>query len=87
MRILLAMPLLLATAACGVDNDPQNDQVTLQYNEEQIQNTAEDVGNTAEGIGAAIANEAEETAAKIQNTDVDVNVNTNDGDEPAANQQ
>ena len=87
MRILLAMPALLAIAACDVDNDAQNDQVTVQYNEQQIENTAEDVGNTAQGIGAAIANEAEETAAKLQNTDVDVNVDTNDGAEPAANQQ
>ena len=87
MRILLAMPVLLAIAACDVDNDAQNDQVTVQYNEQQIENTAEDVGNTAQGIGSAIANEAEETAAKLQNTDVDVNVDTNDGAEPAANQQ
>ena len=76
MRILLAVPLLL-TAACGVDHDTTNDQVTIQYNEQQIENAAEDVGNTAEGIGGAIANEAQETADKLQNTDVDVDVNTN----------
>lgn len=79
MRILIALPLL-ALAACNVENDPQNDQVTLQYNEEQAANVAEDVGNTAEGIGGAIANEAEEAAAKIQNTDVDVDVDTNTAD-------
>ena len=76
MRILLAIPLL-AVAACNVENDANNDQVTIQYNEEQAQNVAEDVGNTAQDIGAAIGNEAEETAAKLQNTDVDVDVNTN----------
>lgn len=86
MRIFLAIPLL-ALSACGVDHDTANDQVTLQYNEEEIQQTAEDAGNTAEGIGAAIANEAEDAAAKIQNTDVDVNVNTGDGGNPPANQQ
>ena len=85
MRILLAIPLLFV-AGCGVEHDTTNDQVTVQYNEQEIQQTAEDAGNTAEGIGSAIANEAEETAAKIRNTDVDVNVNTNGGDQPA-NQQ
>ena len=75
MRIMLCLPLLFVAAGCNVENDPQNDQVTIGYNEEQAQNVAEDVGNTAENIGGAIANEAEETADKIQNTDVDVNTN------------
>ncbi len=69
MRILLLVPLVL-TAACNVNNDPQNDQVTVQYNEEDIRNTAEDVGNTAENIGAAIANEAERTADKVDNSSI-----------------
>ena len=86
MRIFLAIPLL-ALSACGVDHDTANDQVTVQYNEQEIQQTAEDAGNTAEGIGSAIANEAEEAAAKIQNTDVDVNVNTSGDGNPPANQQ
>ncbi|HET9458918.1 MAG TPA: hypothetical protein VFO51_02930 [Sphingomicrobium sp.] len=79
MRILFAVPLL-ALAACNVENDPANDQVTIQYNEEQAQNVAEDVGNTAQGIGQAIANEADETVDKLQNTDVDVDVDTNTAD-------
>ena len=86
MRILFTVPLFFA-AACGVDHDTANDQVTVQYNEQEIQQTAEDAGNTAEGIGSAIANEAEDAAAKIQNTDVDVNVESNDGGNPPANQQ
>lgn len=86
MRMLLATPLLLV-AACGVEHDTANDQVTVQYNEQEIQQTAEDAGNTAEGIGAAIANEAEDAAAKIQNTDVDVDVNTSGGGDASANRQ
>lgn len=85
MRILLAIPLL-ALGACQVENDPQNDKVTIQYNEEEAANVAEDVGNTAENIGAAIANEAKDAGDKIQNTDVDVNVNTSGGD-ASANRQ
>lgn len=86
MRILIAFPLLLV-AACDVDRDAANDTTTIELNEAEAQNIAEDVGNTAEGIGSAIANEAEETAAKIQNTDVDVDVNTGGGGDPPANQQ
>ena len=55
MRILLAIPLLLASA-CNVSTDANNDSMTIQYNEE----AAEDVGNAAENIGTAIGNEAED---------------------------
>ena len=73
MRILLAVPLLLLSAACNVDNDEANNQVVLNYDEEAAENAAEDVGNVAEDIG----NEAEDVVNTLQNTDVDVNVSTN----------
>ena len=79
MRILFALPLLLV-AACDVDRDAANDTTTIELNEAEAQNIAEDVGNTAENIGGAIANEAEDAAEKIQNTDVDVDVDTNTAD-------
>jgi len=79
MRILFAVPLLLA-GACDVDRDAANDTTTLEINETEAQGIAEDVGNTAENIGDAIANEADEAADKIQNTDVDVDVDTNAAD-------
>lgn len=89
MRILMAAPLLLL-GACNVDRDAGNDTTTISFNEEVAANTLEDVGNTAENIGGAIANEAEQTAAKVENevgdVDVDVNVTRNDGDEHS-NQQ
>lgn len=86
MRIFLAIPLL-ALSACDVDRDAANDTTTIELNEAEAQNIAEDVGNTAQDIGGAIANEAEDAAAKIQNTDVDVNVNTSGGSDQPANQQ
>lgn len=80
MRILMAAPLLLL-AACNVDRDAGNDTTTVSFNEEVAANTLEDVGNTAENIGGAIANEAEQTAAKVENkvgdVDVDVDVSRN----------
>jgi len=80
MRILIALPLLVAAAACDVDRDAANDTTTIELNEAEAQNIAEDVGNTAENIGGAIANEAEDAAAKIRNPDVDVDVDTNAAD-------
>ena len=84
MRILLAAPLMLL-GACNVDRDAGNDTTTVSFNEEVAANTLEDVGQTAENIGGAIANEAEQTAAKVENkvgdVDVDVNVTRNGGDE------
>ena len=89
MRILIAAPLLLL-GACNVDRDAGNDTTTVSFNEEVAANTLEDVGQTAENIGGAIANEAEQTAAKVENkvgdVDVDVNVTRNGGDEHSNHQ-
>ena len=82
MRILFAVPLLLL-GACQVTKD--DNSTTLSFNEDVAANAAEDVGSAAENLGGAIANEADETAAKVQNkvgdVDVDVNVTRKDGDE------
>ena len=89
MRILMTVPLLLL-GACNVDRDASNDTTTVSFNEQVAANTLEDVGNTAENIGGAIANEAEQTAAKVENrvgdVDVDVNVTRNGGEEHSNHQ-
>ena len=79
MRILFALPLLLA-AACSADHDEERDQVTVQYNEQQAEETASEVGAAAEQAGEAVANGAEAAAAEIRNTDVDVDVNREGGE-------
>ena len=76
MRILLAMPLLLL-GACQVSKDDANDSVTVAYNEDVAANAAADVANTAENIAGHIGNDVERTTDKVQNSDVDVNVNHN----------
>ena len=76
MRILFASPLI-TVAACGVQNDPANDQITLEYNEEQIENTAQDVGNTAEDVVSDVGNTVEDVGNRV---DVDVDVNTAEDD-------
>ena len=60
--------------ACNVNNDAANDQVSVNYDQEALENAASDVSNTAQDVGGAIANDVGETVDKIQNTDVDVDV-------------
>ena len=67
MRILLLTPLLLV-GACNVSTG--NNAVTVQYDQNTAENAAADVGNTAQNIGGAIANEADETAAKVNNSSI-----------------
>jgi len=85
MRFLAAIPLL-ALAACSAEHDSGNDQVTVQYNEQQAEQAASDVGNAAEDVGAAVASGAQDAANAVRNTDVDVDVDT-DGGEADANAQ
>ena len=77
MRIVLALPLVLAVAACNVSRDDANDSMTVQYDQNTAENAAADIGNFAENVGGAIANDVQATADKVQNADVDVDVNTN----------
>ena len=91
MRMILALPLLLLAAGCNVDNDEANDQMTLEYNQQRIEDAASTAANTAEEIGSSIGNVAESTGQAIGNEvgdiDVDVDVDRNrDGDAATNNQ-
>lgn len=77
MRILLSIPVLLLLGACNVSKE--GNSVTVQYDQNTAENVVSDVSNTAQDVGGAIANDVEKTADKVQNTDVDVDVNTNAG--------
>lgn len=65
MRILIAVPALLALAACNVSKE--GNAVTVQYDQNTAENTAADIGNTAENIAADIGNDVSKTADKVQN--------------------
>ena len=71
MRLAPFFPLL-ALAACSVDNDTANDQMTVQYNQQRIERAA----RTARDVGAAAGNVAVTTGRAIRNEvgDVDVDV-------------
>ena len=80
MRIIFAFPLLLA-AACSVDSDSANDQVTFDYDEQQIENAADSVGNAAGQAVSDLGNAAQDAGRAIEDgvgdIDVDVDVNRN----------
>jgi hypothetical protein len=72
MRILIAIPALLALGACNVSK--QGNAVTVQYDQNTAENTAAAVGNTAQNIANDIGSDVKNTSEKIQNTDVNVKV-------------
>lgn len=80
MRSVFVLPLL-AAAACSIDNDSANDQMTLEYNQERIEDAAGDVAGAAENLAAGAGNVAVTTGRAIENEvgdiDVDVDVNRN----------
>lgn len=73
MRILIAIPAVLALCACNVSKE--GNAVTVQYDQNTAENAAADVGNTAQNVAADISNDVKRTGDKIQNTDVSVKVN------------
>jgi len=75
MRIVLALPLL-ALAACDVDNDSANDQMTLEYNQQRIEGAAAAAARAAEEVGSGVGNVAASAgrAAKNEIGDIDVDV-------------
>ena len=88
MRLILALPFL-ALAACNVDNDGGNDTVTLEYNQQRIEEGAAKAARTAESVGSSVGNVAAGTARAIKDEvgDIDVDVKRTprgEGD-PAAN--
>lgn len=89
MRTMIAVPLVLV-AACNVDNDATNDQVSVKYDQERIENAARDAGRAARDVGSGVANVAASTGRAIRNevgdVDVDVDVRRNRDREREANQ-
>lgn len=75
MRKILALPLLLA-AACGVDSN--NDTVTINYDSEAIENTAGELGNAAEQAASDISNVAGAIENRVDDIDVDIDLNRNE---------
>lgn len=85
MRSLLILPPLALLAACGVDNDPANEKVTVTYDREKIERSAEKAGRAAESVATGAANVAGSAARAVKREvgDIDVKVIRTKRDEPA----
>ena len=90
MRLIIVLPLV-ALAACNVDNDTGNDTVTLEYNQQRIEDAARKAANAAQDVATGVGNVAADTGRAIRNEvgdiDVDVNVSRNRDREPPSNTQ
>ena len=73
MRILIAVPALLALGACNVSKE--GNAVTVQYDQNKAENTVADVSNTAQNIAGDIGNDVQNTGDKLQNRIGDDNGN------------
>ncbi|HET9812959.1 MAG TPA: hypothetical protein VFP57_04795 [Sphingomicrobium sp.] len=73
MRILIAIPALLALGACNVSKE--GNAVTVQYDQNTAENTVAALGNTAENIASDIGNDVGNTSDKVQNEIGDDNGN------------
>ena len=73
---LLTMLVLLSTAACNVQTDQANEQVTVEYNKQEIREKAVKAGRTAKEVASGVGNVAVTTGRAIKNEvgDVDVDV-------------
>ena len=76
MRKLILVCSVLMLPACNVDSDAGNEQVTLEYNRQQIKKTARDAARTAKEVGSSVGNVAVSTGRAIKKEvgDVDVDV-------------
>jgi hypothetical protein len=75
MRILIALPALLALGACNVSKN--GNAVTVQYDQNKAQNTVADVSNTAQNVASDIGNDVQSTSNKIQSKTASDNGNGN----------
>ncbi len=73
--------LTLLLGACSVDTDSANEQVTLEYDKQEIRNAAREATRTARDVASGVGNVAATTGRAISNEvgdiDVDVDVSRN----------
>ena len=79
MRLIISTAAVLLLGACQVNKDDANDSVSMTYNEDVAENTVADVSNTAQDVAGDVANGVDQAGERLQNVDVDVDTNTQDG--------
>ena len=75
MRLVLSLSIL-ALAGCNVHSDSANEQVTLEYNQQRIEDEAAKAGRTVRNIASGAGNVIGATGSAISNEvgDIDVDV-------------
>ena len=82
MRLYLTLPLI-SLAGCNIESDATNEQVTVEYNKQQMKNAAVKARRTAEDVASGVGNVAASTGRAIKHevgdvdVDVDVDVDRN----------
>ena len=84
MRFTLIFAPALLLGACQVTDDKANDQVTVSYNQDVVENVGADALNTVDQAAGAIVNDAKEATAAVKNLDVDVKVGSKNDTNQAA---
>ena len=79
MRLIISTAAVLLLGACQVNKDDANDSVSMTYNEDVAENVTADVSNTAQDVASGVANGVDAAGERLQNVDVDVDTNTQDG--------
>jgi hypothetical protein len=79
MRLIISTAAALLLGACQVNSDDTNDTVSMTYNEDVAENVTADVSNTAQDVAGDVANGVDQAGERLQNVDVDVDTNTQDG--------
>jgi predicted small secreted protein len=89
MRILFAIPAVVALAACQVSKDNQNGTTSVTYNSDVAENAAADIGNTAQNIASDIGNDVQKTGDKLENkvgnSDVNIKIGKDEHTNTASN--
>ena len=86
MRVIVMLPLLLV-AACDVQKDTKNDQVTLKLDTGSIENKADSLGNAAERAASDVGNAAQNASESIENQVSDLHVKVDVGHDKSDKQK
>lgn len=77
----IPIAMLLALGACDVSNEPEQDKVTVTYDEARIKKAADTTKRAATQVGEGVVNVTKGTAQVIKkevgDVDVDVKVTRN----------
>ena len=77
MRKMILMLPLLALGACDVDNDSANNQVSITFDREAINDTKESADEVASGLGNVAASTGKAIKDEVGDIDVDLDVDVN----------